>query len=465
MKNIVSSASQYWQLLRLDATGKPRRQLLPSAQSYFQQQFSNGEDLLEPSDARVQRQLWAEWRSRTTDPPSAPELCLRCYISHQIQQACWQLAQQFGSRNGFEVGELLPYVLEDEGRSRPGRTYQPFGVQVLQTFEPSKGSLAAWTIHHVKQHSEIKQFLLQHGVYLISDWALLNDTNAPQIRRILAQMYQLTPLEIEQSCGMLESFHRVYREERRQQRLTGGKQPCQPPTPDQLRRMVADLQAQGQRVPTPEGLLAQLGAIASQVRRYRIAVRGGFVSTVSLDQPDAPPIADRPISEPEDAGINEFLSFYQDQFLQCLDVAVAQAVRDRVSELQRKKSAPDALFLDALHRFHCQGQPMGEIAHHIGYGYQSKVTRLLRLNELRTQIRQIALAQLRHQVLDRAKLYVDRDRLQSLDQRVDQILDEQLAGVMEEASAESRVPTNDQPQKSLLARRICQYLDTLATSQ
>ena len=62
--------------------------------------------------------------------------------------------------------------------------------------------------------------------------------------------------------------------------------------------------------------------------------------------------------------------------------------------------------------------------------------------------------------MDQAKLYADRDRLHQLETQVDLVLNEQIESVIAEAEAEAKSPIRNQPLKSLLARRICLYLDS-----
>jgi len=116
-------------------------------------------------------------------------------------------------------------------------------------------------------------FLLEHEVYLVSDWAILNDTSSKQLQRILSQFHHLTSWEIQQAMQLLESYHAVYRAQRLRTRQAGVKG-CQPPTTEQLRQMQERLSTQTNRM-CPETLLAQLEEMASRLRQYRLHVRGG----------------------------------------------------------------------------------------------------------------------------------------------------------------------------------------------
>lgn len=451
----MSFASNYWQLVKLDSAGRRRVEIMISAKNYLDEQFSDWLEQTEVVDTVIQRELW----QRSGDPVERDraELCLRCFISHHVDQVCRSLSLKFGSRNGFTYSDILPFVLDDDGRTRKSE-YRSLWKSILESFNPAKASLSTWTSLQVKQHPELKRFLLEHGVYLISDWAILNDTSPKQLQHLLLETSQASQSEIEYSVSLLQSYHAIYREDRLKARLSGAKQLCQPPTIEQLNRISAELSSSV----NTDTILKQLTTLATQLRRARIVARGGSIHTVSIDQPEMKSIVDQ-IQSPETDEALEFLQFYQDQFLACVDRAIAQVIPTVLENLQRRRKSEES-FLNALHLLHCQGQSMSEIAPQVGLKKQYEVTRLLKLAELRADIRQRSLAQLRDQVLDRAKLYADVDRLQQLEHRVESILDEQLSSVIAEAEAEAQSPVRNQPFRSLLARRLCHYLASRKSS-
>jgi hypothetical protein len=330
--------------VKLDSTGDHRIEVMIPAKTYFQQQFPEWTEQVEVSNALIQRQLWQLRQNEeiSTHERFLAESCLRCYISHRIARTCRDLETKFGSRNGFTYEDMLPYVLDDAGRALNWdrtHSYQSLATTILQTFDPAKGSLSTWVTHHVNQQPELKRFLLQHGIYLASDWAILNDTTPKQLQQIFTEMYHLTPTEVQQSCELLQSFHAVYREDRLQQRLAGVQERCQMPTPEQLVRMADALPPQTNYTFNAEIILSQLQVIATKLRRYRISARGGSVPSVSFDQPEIPPMIERLQSSQDDEEHIEFLKFYQKQFLHCLDQAICQVISDFIAKLQRKRSS------------------------------------------------------------------------------------------------------------------------------
>ncbi len=479
----MTSASKYWEFVKLDTTSKRRVEMIAVAKTYFQRHFP---DLHDVADVTVQCHLWQIQHDANGEREDKflAELCLRCYVSHQIYQVCLDLGMKFGSKNGFTYQDLLPYVLDDEvlevavrqpqqlsawlntHRSQQGfpglgnSSYQSLATNILKTFDPTKGSLSAWVSRYVKQHPELKRFLLQHGVFLVSDWALLNDTNPKELQRILTTIFGLSQVEIEQACELLVSYHGVYRQDRLQQRMAGGMLKCQPPTTHQLARIANDFQSRLGKSITPDTVFKQLQLIALKLRQYRIAAQGGAITSVSFDREEIRPMVEATQVTTEDDEQVEFIRLYQAQFSQALDEAIAQVLADAQAKIQRKRGTVEQQFTTALHLFHCQGQSMSQIAPLIGLKKQYEVTRLLKLNDLRADIRQNLLLSLRSRILELAENFTDSSRLQALDQKLEGILDEQISSLIQENESEAKNPIRNQPLRSLLARRICHYLQS-----
>lgn len=442
---------------------------VPSAKAFFFQQFA---DLLTQSnvlDASVQRQLW-QWLQAAGAVEQAnrepAEYCLRCLISHQIEQACVQLAAKFGARHGFTRSDLLPFVLDDQlpiSKRQVSTSYRSLACQILQTFNPDKAGLSTWVVRQVRHHPELRVFLRERGVYLATDWGILNDTQPDQLRRILAEFHALTPTEIEFAYHLLRGYHAVYRHDRLQRRQLGqlrGKETCVPPTLDQLTRIADFVQIQLALTFSPEEMLSKLQSLAAQLRQYRLHRLGAPLPTIPIEHTNAPPIIEKPAPEfdPDCSEEQEFLTFYRDQVISCLDQALEQAINDRVAYLQRKNAPMVQPFLTALELFHCRGQSMGEIAPQVGLQAQYQVTRLMKLQELRASVRAKLLQCLLNCILDQAKQYTDPSHLQTLNQTLAAVLDEQISTLLQQAETEAAVAKR-RPLKSLFARRLCHYLD------
>ncbi len=477
----MSAASRYWILVRIDAAGQRKIEEINPAKEFFLSAFPELMTQSEVPDAAIQRKL-LHWRREGTEQVRfLAERCLQCFISSEIERVCQRLEAQFGVEHGFTYRDLLPFVLDDDSRKFTRNTktpvstaYQSLQREILNSFDPDQSSLATWTNRRVKHHRELNAFLLEHGVYLVSDWAILNDTTPKQLQRIFLQFHQLTPLEIQQATQLLESYHAVYRAQRLKQRQTGIKGQCLPPTTEQLHQMAQRLSTQR---PSPETLLAQLQAMASRLREYRIHVRGGSLPTESIDATLPGAMNDR-ISftnfvDNRDSNDEqtEFLDLYRQQFLTCLDQAVAQVTDNQVTKLNRKNPQKAQKFLIALELFHCQGRSMGEIAKIVNLQAQFQVSRLLQLKSFRADVQQQLLvllrelcfsAALRYRLSNEAKAYSDPQRLQTLNQQIEEALEEQVSRMLEEAATEASTATftKNIATSSLFSERLCCHLDT-----
>lgn len=468
----MSEQEWYWTLVRLDPAGRSRVDELSAAREFFQQQVSQTPE----GDGAIQKHLFNLSRSglESSDRTLAA-LCLRCFISHQIEQVCIQLEIQFGNYYGFTRQELFALVLDDEGKVELSAnsyqptaisqqlsaiSYQPTAIEILQKFDPDRAGLAAWTTRLVKQHHELNAFLLEQGLCMLSDWAILNDTKPKKLERVLTQFHQLTEQEVKQAIALLESYHAVYRRDRL---LRGQKGACSPPTLAQLQEISDRFQQQTARSVAIDAILTRLTALAARLRQYRISVGGGKPPSQSLDQPDTP-LLDQLSQESKDLGDDdpqiEFLQAYRQQFLGCLENALQQVVSDRLQILKPPKQQS---FLTALKLFHCQKLAMSAIAQQIGFRAQYQVSRLLKLDELRSDVRHGMLQCLRTTVKTTALNYVEPDKLDTLDRQIAAALEYQVDDLIQKDQASSKTPKG-YVSDNLFAQRLCQYLDTLSVA-
>ena len=440
---------RYWQLVRLDSSGKTRTNVISKAKNYFEQRYPLVEEN-DIDDRAIANSLW-----QVMSQESDAFLCLRCYISHQILQVCIQLNSQFSNHYGFSLEEILPYVLDDDGKSNHS-VYQPLSYQILQKFDPERSNLSTWTTRLVKQHRELNAFLLQHGIYLLSDWAILNDTDPKKLQRVLFEFHQLTKPEIGSAIALLESYHAIYRQERLRQRQQGqALGQCQPPTTNQLQQIAQLLKM----AIAPDVILQRLQALAQRLRQHRLHVKGNLLTT-SIDAPSTKPVietiaADR---DPAIEGQTQFLQNYRQQMLISLNGAFEKAIAVRLQGKSTKAQQKAKIFAIALQLFHCQGLTMGEIAAQVGLKAQFEVTRLLNLKEFRADVRHYLLQTLQARVTELAAEHINLDRLIALDQEISNALAEQVDLLLKDAETDAKT-TKSYTRGTLFSRRLCLHLD------
>jgi hypothetical protein len=455
--------SQYWQLVKINGAGRRQIQEITPAKDFFTDVLTANADNRgndELADAEIQRQLLQLSQDAATDQCFLAQRCLLCFISWQIEQACLQIADKFGSAHGFTCVDLLLYVLDDDGSIKLSNDYQCFSRKILQSFDPQQSRLSTWTNTRVKHDAGINQFLLQCGVYLASDWAILNDTRPNQIQRIFADFYFLTSSEIQQAQQLLESYHTIYRAARLQQRAKGIGGKCAPPTTQQLAQIATLLQNKTGQALRIEAVMAQLQQIARRLRQYRIYIRGGYLPTESLDVLTQDKYTDtKEVLDNENEQL-EFLQLYRSQFLACLEQALAMVTQSRLNKLQRRNGDKDKQFLMALQLFHCQNLSMTEIAERLGLRAQDAVTRLLKLKEFRADVRQQVLVLLCARVKELAQKYSQIDSLTILEEQIKIAINEQIELVIRNAEVQAQT-ARPYTKISLFNETLCRYLDVI----
>lgn len=456
----MSKVSHYWQFHQLNSQGKITVTIIDEAKLFIETHCADLINQNPFSDIAMQRRLVELMKTY----PVA-EICLRCYISEQIKQGCLKLKRQFGENHQFNEFDLYPLVLDDILGKSKETGYISLATKILQDFNPHKASLSTWTNRLLRSDPELTKFLLERDVYLISDWAILNDTKPRQLQRILLDFHNLSQSTLDQCITLLQAYHHVYRLERLSQRKSGGKGKCQPPLASQLEKIVE----LGKLSLTSAEVLTELEGLAELLRQYRIAIKIKKAKQVSWDNQGNADIEYNPIEyqleqkqlrDSEDLAElaqQEFLNRYRQQFLVSLETAISAVISRWQS---KQKEAKKSQFITALKAYHCQGFSMTEIAPLIGLKKQYEVTRLLKLKDFRFDIQQEMLGILTEQIQFLASAYNDPNQLVQREQQIAIALEEQVANVIQEAKNEDRT-NRKQPFKNILAQYICSYLDQL----
>ncbi|MBE9011098.1 hypothetical protein IQ250_12855 [Pseudanabaenaceae cyanobacterium LEGE 13415] len=353
------SASHFWTLFRLSASGRAIPKLLLSAKTFFQQQFHEAQDI-----RSIQSRLFELSQSFDQTTAQLALLCLRCYVSYQIVSTCMRLVERFGDRYSFKLTDILPFVLDDQGRTEFKKT---LSFEILQTFNPDKGSLSTWTTRFVQQRPDLTRFFAQQGLLLISNWALLNDTTEKQLCRILSEVYLLSSREIDRSIALLNAYHSVYRNDPNR----SGR--CIPPSIAQLKRIAQHLD----RSDSTDVVMSRLNRLATYVRQYRVWCRRGAALTCPIDLAILQPVEiDQQVCPLE----TRFLRRYRQALVTELDAAIRDVLTARMQKIASEH------YLLSLYGLYCEHQTMRSIAVQLGLPGQYRVVRLLQLAQLRSTI-------------------------------------------------------------------------------
>lgn len=139
-------------------------------------------------------------------------LCLRCRVSWPLEQRVLSLHRQFQRTYGVELLELAAFALDDTGRPLPFRPNPaakargpvPFGVEVIRSYESELSSLSTWARQKLVGNPALKEYLLQQGVLMMRDWALLGWASHRQV------VEAVTCLDGQIPPQTAEALHRQY---------------------------------------------------------------------------------------------------------------------------------------------------------------------------------------------------------------------------------------------------------------
>ncbi|MBJ7297466.1 MAG: hypothetical protein JHC73_14370, partial [Dolichospermum sp.] len=89
------------------------------------------------------------------------------------------------------------------------------------------------------------------------------------------------------------------------------------------------------------------------------------------------------------------------------------------------------------------------------------VTRFLKLKDFRADVRQELLIMLCNSVMELAKNYSHPDSLQTLEEKIQLALNEQINHVIESAEIQAQTAKTLTPETSIFNQRLCRYLDDI----
>jgi len=185
---------QYQELRTLHQKGGVRGVVHPEAAAFIRGCFG-----AEPEPSRaVDLDVLA---SAQESPDPLPLLCLRCRISHALETWLLVTFRAHHQSTGIELDAMASYALDDDGAltiatgpsekepftyaqiaSMPAGLISPFSADVLRSYDPSLCGLPHWAKLKIQAHNELKAYFKQHGLLLISDWALLRNSSATRVR-------------------------------------------------------------------------------------------------------------------------------------------------------------------------------------------------------------------------------------------------------------------------------------------
>jgi hypothetical protein len=136
-------------------------------------------------------------------------LALRCRVSYPLEAWLRATHARFRSKHGLDLQAMASYALDDDGRQTllrsdgasvpmvytelvalPGDPISPFAAEVIRSYDPLRCSLPHWARLRIQAHNDLKRYFKEHGLLLISDWALLRHSSIRRAREACERFLQ-----------------------------------------------------------------------------------------------------------------------------------------------------------------------------------------------------------------------------------------------------------------------------------
>ena len=227
--------SHYQELLSLTLQGI-RSKVLASAAGFISSSHPAYLDL-EPS-RNIDLELLTE--AKSTDA-ALPLLCLRCRLSHPLEAWLKATFNTHHERHGIELKAMASYALDDQGAltircskestadftysvisSLPKGPTSPFSAEILRSFDPALCGLPHWARLKIQSNNELKAYFKQHGLLLISDWALLRDSSPRRVQQA-CQAHLRSSATIESLIALHKRFLPLYDIAKQEFKVATGK--------------------------------------------------------------------------------------------------------------------------------------------------------------------------------------------------------------------------------------------------
>ena len=441
----MDELDRYWNIWCISPGSRLRyrKRAVPAAQAFYMTQFIDSQGDCQHREKlfslfQLSTELQTSIRKATISAQAG--LCLRCYISSPILEACQKIDSLFAGNKAFSYHDLLSFVLNDDGKKlilvdeenktqvavEAGQietlTFNLFSVDVLQSYRSgtrNSMSLESWTFLRVKQQPELKNFLSEFGFQSFSDWTLLNRIQVNQRERLT-----------ERDRRIVDVFHRVYRRDRRKR---GKFSRCTSPTDDQLSRMNALLAKTGEDFADLRELLSAIKQIAQQLRTFDIWQAREPLEVKDVETGDYKIRRDLPavIVDAETLEEQELIAFLDREGRRSLAFAVEQSVQARLAKLKKSKrySSFAACYIPGLLRYYQEGISLRAIGEELGMNNWDRTRRFLNPGELLSQVRSLVTHRLQVLTLEKAQAKgliakpPEPDKLKQLMEEMDSFLD------------------------------------------
>ncbi len=317
-------------------------------------------------------------------------LCLRCLVSEPLEQKIRAIFRERGHEHGLDLVTLASFALDDRGeplsfaalKALPEARVRPFTAQVICSYEPGKGTdFPYWARTKIQASNELKAYLREHGVLLISTWALLADSSSKRVQEAL-ELFGMAAITVDRGVALHRSYREAYGTAKQRHVECTGKQSGWEPDDAFLSHISPEQSAVDTR--------DQLRAMDQAIRR--LLTQRGMASLEALAEQGLEPVCYGDLDQAIEAGAADEAAE---------QLAAIRAVLDRACEPQVRA----ALEADRLKwvksperqqawRLYGEGAGQRAIAETFGKG-QAWVSKLLQEKQLSTVIATAAALELK----------------------------------------------------------------------
>lgn len=243
---------------------------------------------------------------------AAALLCLRCRVSHPLEAWLKATTKQWCSR-GVELIALASYALDDDGQLQwrtpdrgavpfvfaelaadPSGVIRPFTAEVIRTYDPVRCGLPHWSRQRIQAHNGLQAYLREHGVLLISDWALLRHSSLLRTRDACT-IFGVSAMALTQALELKRRYDPLYDDAKKAYKDRTGKGSGWQPDQAFLSQLAPGQESQS----TSE----QLREIARAIRKLLTGQVEISLTTAEGQELDLPAPAaehDQPDSQPQE---------------------------------------------------------------------------------------------------------------------------------------------------------------------
>lgn len=166
-------------------------------------------------------------------------LCLRCRVSTKLNKEIRSLHKKYNRSYGLDLISMATFVLDDNGRALSFASFDglatatiaPFTAQVICSFDPDRqAGLPHWAGIKLQAHNSLKSYLREHGLLLISEWALLAVSSSRRVREAW-QNFGVGALTADRAVALHAAYTRIYAQAKAEHRARTARSAGWTPSP------------------------------------------------------------------------------------------------------------------------------------------------------------------------------------------------------------------------------------------